>query len=283
MILSTPAGCSPCGSRASAPRAGGRRRRRGSTARWRASCCADWPEQRCGGAGPARRMAAAMPTALVTGATGFLGLNLVERLCAEGWEVRALVRPGADAARLRRFPVAAITEADVADPAAVARAFRAAPGGGGGPPDAVFHAAAVTSPWARRAALQARVNVDGTRTVARAALAAGAGRLVLTSSWSTYGLGRAEIAEDSARRGLRSPIAYVRTKALAEEEVRRAGVRRPRRPRHRWWPLPPSSSPSRGPRRRTSRCAAPGSPSRRCGGSDRAPPGRRGAGGRRGG
>jgi dihydroflavonol-4-reductase len=103
-------------------------------------------------------MAAAMPTALVTGATGFLGLNLVERLCAEGWEVRALVRPGADAARLRRFPVAAITEADVADPAAVARAFRAPGGGGGRPPDGVFHAAAVTSPWPRRAAPQARVN-----------------------------------------------------------------------------------------------------------------------------
>jgi nucleoside-diphosphate-sugar epimerase len=66
--------------------------------------------------------------------------------------------------------------------------------------------------------------VDGARNVARAALAAGAGRLVLTSTWSTYGLGRAEISEDAARLGLRSRVAYVRTKALAEEEVRRAGA-----------------------------------------------------------
>lgn len=48
--------------------------------------------------------------------------------------------------------------------------------------DAVFHVAGDTSHWSLGDAQQTRVNVDGTRTVAEAALRRGAGRFVLTSS-----------------------------------------------------------------------------------------------------
>src|SRR5215469_16711227 len=44
-------------------------------------------------------------TAFVTGATGFLGLNLVGQLGEAGWEVVALHRPQSDLKYLQRFPV----------------------------------------------------------------------------------------------------------------------------------------------------------------------------------
>ena len=42
-----------------------------------------------------------MPVAFVTGGTGFLGLNLIEQLLAEGWEVVALHRPTSNLKHLR--------------------------------------------------------------------------------------------------------------------------------------------------------------------------------------
>lgn len=156
-----------------------------------------------------------MRRALVTGANGFLGLNLVEQLCAAGWEVDALVQPGTATALLEHFPVRVVT-ASITDAESLSAAFQ--PG-----LDAVFHLAASTSVWRRRNAEQAQVNIDGTRNVARAALAAGAGRLVATSTWNTYGVGRAEISEESTQLGGSSTINYVRTKFQAEEELRLAG------------------------------------------------------------
>ncbi|HEX6980677.1 MAG TPA: NAD-dependent epimerase/dehydratase family protein, partial [Alphaproteobacteria bacterium] len=44
-------------------------------------------------------------TAFVTGATGFLGQNLVERLVAAGWKVTAFHRPGATLGVLSQLPV----------------------------------------------------------------------------------------------------------------------------------------------------------------------------------
>ncbi len=156
-----------------------------------------------------------MPRALVTGANGFLGLNLVEQLCAAGWEVDALVQPGTDTALIDRFPVR-LVPASITDAGSLSSALR--PG-----LDTVFHLAASTSVWRRRDAEQAQVNIEGTRNVARAALAAGAGRLVATSTWNTYGVGRAEISEESDQLGGASTINYVRTKFRAEEELRAAG------------------------------------------------------------
>ncbi len=55
-----------------------------------------------------------MPTAFVTGATGFLGLNLVEQLSERGWIVVAYHRPTSDTACLTHFPVR-LAEGDIAD------------------------------------------------------------------------------------------------------------------------------------------------------------------------
>lgn len=67
-------------------------------------------------------MASARRTALVTGATGYIGSHLVERLLADGWRVRVLTR---DAAGLDGQPWSAdveVVEGDAKDAAVLARA-----------------------------------------------------------------------------------------------------------------------------------------------------------------
>jgi nucleoside-diphosphate-sugar epimerase len=159
-------------------------------------------------------------TAFVTGATGFVGLNLVEHLREAGWQVIALRRQQSDLGPLADWGVETV-EGDITD----LRSLRA------GLPqsvDAVFHLAGNTSLWTRLRSEQMRVNVKGTRNIVRAALDARAGVLVHVSSIVAYGLHGGTITEQTPTRGTVSPIHYVRSKALAEREVRRgisAGLR----------------------------------------------------------
>lgn len=152
-------------------------------------------------------------TAFVTGATGFIGLNLIEHLHDEGWRVIALHRRGSDVRLLDHWGVDRV-EGDITDARSLQRCI---PEG----VDAVFHVAGNTRLWSRVRAEQMRVNVKGTRNVVRAALAARAQRLVHLSSIVAYGLHGGTISEDTPTRGSGSPIYYVRSKALAEREVRR--------------------------------------------------------------
>jgi nucleoside-diphosphate-sugar epimerase len=115
--------------------------------------------------------------ALVTGATGLLGSHLAERLVAGGTPVRALVRPGADAAYLRTLGVE-LVPGDLLDPAACARAV--------GGVDAVYHAAAKVGDWGSWAEFKTGC-LDATDNLAGAAHRAGVRRFVHISSTSAYG------------------------------------------------------------------------------------------------
>ena len=153
-----------------------------------------------------------MKQAFITGANGFLGLNIAEQLVAGGWGVVGLCQPDTAQTFLKRLPVT-IVEGDITDEMALTAIMPETV-------DAVFHTAAMTSLWSRRNSLQTRVNVEGTRNVARASLAKRARRLIHTSTWNVYGIGLGQISEASPQAGGRSWINYVRTKFLAEEEVR---------------------------------------------------------------
>jgi nucleoside-diphosphate-sugar epimerase len=122
------------------------------------------------------------PTAVVTGASGWLGQNLVRRLAASRDRVRCLV-PDADSAPLLELvsPSIETVVGDVRDPATVDRLFD---GVGGSP--SVFHVAAVIHPQ-RSTREFFDVNVGGTQLVLDRARRAGAERVVHVSSNSPFG------------------------------------------------------------------------------------------------
>ncbi|MBI3635059.1 MAG: NAD-dependent epimerase/dehydratase family protein, partial [Candidatus Rokubacteria bacterium] len=109
---------------------------------------------------------------LVTGASGFIGGHLIERLVVEGHTVHALVRPG------RTAPAGARpAEGDVLDRPSLDRAVGAAA------PQAVFHLAAQSLPvvsW-ERAGETFDTNVRGTLNVLDAVRAGGGDPVVVVA------------------------------------------------------------------------------------------------------
>jgi dihydroflavonol-4-reductase len=115
---------------------------------------------------------------LVTGATGYLGTELVRELRRRDREVRALVRSRTAAARLDGLG-AEIVEGDVLGPESVKRALDGV--------TRVFHMAGVVGHRASDEARLQAVNVDGARTVLDLCARAGVERVVFTSSVSAIG------------------------------------------------------------------------------------------------
>jgi 2-alkyl-3-oxoalkanoate reductase len=153
--------------------------------------------------------------ALVTGATGMLGSYIVERLVAEGWGVRALVRPGsgpsASSAWLDDLGAQRV-EGRLEDAQSLAEAAAGC--------DVVFHAAAVIGAGGSWTDFR-RGNVEGTAHVANAAAAAGA-RLVHVSSTAVYGRERyrSKPTDEEVRlRELPPQDVYGRSKQEAEALV----------------------------------------------------------------
>lgn len=157
--------------------------------------------------------------ALVTGATGFVGANLVQVLGEAGWQVRAMVRRTSSLVALQGLAYEPV-EGDVTDPASLAAAMEGC--------DGVFHVAAVVADyWQEDRERLYRVNVEGTRQVVEAAMAAGVRRLVFTSSQAALGLpdGREPMDETHQFTSAPEVYPYGHSKMLAEREVL-AGVER---------------------------------------------------------
>lgn len=127
---------------------------------------------------PVRR--GAPPATVVTGATGWLGRALVERLLADGRPgLRALVRDPAEGAALAGRGVEVVT-GDITDRRDVVRLFAGLADGAD-----VVHGAGIIHP--RVAADFARVNAQGTRYMVDIARSAGVRRFVHVSSNSPFG------------------------------------------------------------------------------------------------
>lgn len=147
---------------------------------------------------------------LVTGATGFIGGHLTRRLVSENVKVRALARDPARAGTLAPSGVE-VVRGDLRDPVSLAAAVRDCQG--------IFHLAGIVDDFVPDADYRA-VNVEGTRALAEAALAAGVRRFVHASTVAVYGLRPAPDADERAPDAA-SHDAYSDTKLEAEQVIRR--------------------------------------------------------------
>lgn len=150
---------------------------------------------------------------LLTGGTGYLGRWILRALSARGLPVRLLARDPAAAAGLAG-PGVEVVGGDVTDRSSVEASCRGAA--------SVIHAAATVSSWEKDPRTFDRVNVEGLRTVALAAAAAGAAPLVAVSSFFALGPTDGITGDETLAGGADRRFAndYERTKTLAEAEGR---------------------------------------------------------------
>ncbi len=147
----------------------------------------------------------------VTGASGFIGGRLAERLLAEGRKVRVLSRKPLPELEAKG---AEIILGDLHDVHALERGCKSA--------DTVFHVAGRVGVWGPRQDF-VRVNVEGTQNLLGAAQRAHVPRLVYTSSPSVvYHGGDLRNVDESAPLCVHAPCAYPTSKAAAELAVRQA-------------------------------------------------------------
>ena len=115
----------------------------------------------------------------VTGASGFIGANLVHELVARGHSVKALLRLESDLRGLKGAEFEGIN-GDLSNREKLVAAMRGC--------EWCFHAAASYKLWLRDYAPMYATNVEGTRNVIEAAVMAGCSRIVYTSTVGCIGL-----------------------------------------------------------------------------------------------
>jgi len=147
---------------------------------------------------------------LITGATGFIGGRLAERLVTEDFPVRCLVRTSSDTSRLDQLDVE-IVVGELTSADSLARAVQGC--------RCVLHCGALVSDWATTEEIAA-INVGGTRNLLEASAGAGVRRFVHFSSTDVYGYPNVAGLDESYTT-TRFSNWYAQTKREAEAEVRR--------------------------------------------------------------
>lgn len=147
----------------------------------------------------------------LTGATGYLGSALLERLCREGHEVYVLVR---DEGRAKDFPTGVhCVPGNLLEPSSYREALKEM--------DAVFHVAAFVKVWTPDPTIFDRTNVEATVALIRNAVLYGVKKIFYTSSF--IALGPSPDGRPLDETSQPSPPYfnhYHRTKAVALQAVR---------------------------------------------------------------
>jgi dihydroflavonol-4-reductase len=153
-----------------------------------------------------------MVKALITGATGCVGANLVEAVTQHGWEARALRRKTSSLQALDGLTYE-VAFGDIMQADTLIEAMRGI--------DIVFHAAAVADYWRTGKERLYAVNVEGTRYVLQAAKVCNISRVVFTSSVAALGLPEfGKQLDETAQFNMRpAQFHYGYSKVLAEQVV----------------------------------------------------------------
>lgn len=146
---------------------------------------------------------------LVTGATGFLGKHLVQKLVARGDEVCAMVWPRSTRSALQNLPVT-IFECDIRNADSVMQAVKGK--------DVVFHCAGKVDDWGPRNEFY-RVNVDGTRNMLDACRVAGVKHFIHISSLAVLGIPETAPVDETLPYTTKPFHPYMETKLASEKLV----------------------------------------------------------------
>ena len=151
----------------------------------------------------------------ITGATGFLGTNLVHLLVEQGAEITAIKRTTSDITAFENMPIN-WQLGDVLDIESLRSACPQSV-------DVVFHIAADTNMWSANNDQQTKINLQGTSNMIEVALDKKAGRFIHTSSIAAYGLHENHvITEETPQRGDQCFANYYQSKFHSEQLVRKA-------------------------------------------------------------
>jgi dihydroflavonol-4-reductase len=151
--------------------------------------------------------------AFVTGATGFIGANLVRLLLEKGYDVRALVRPSSNLSNLKNLPIE-ISQGELNSDDLVEKMQGC---------QVLFHVAALYSLWQKDRPRLYMSNVLATRNVLAAARKAKIERVVYTSSVAAIGVKKGGIADETYQSPVESLIGdYKKSKYWGEREALQA-------------------------------------------------------------
>lgn len=154
---------------------------------------------------------------LVTGATGFVGSHVAQLLAEQGADLRLLVRASSNTANIAGLNAETVI-GDLQDEASLKKAMQGC--------EFVFHVAADYRLWVRDPGQMYRSNVEGTRSIIRAAQESGVRRVIYTSSVATMGFRETgEIVDEASPVSLQDMIGhYKRSKFMAEQVALEAGA-----------------------------------------------------------
>src|SRR5437764_9284814 len=151
--------------------------------------------------------------AFVTGPTGFLGINLLQQLAKEGWDIVAFHRPTSDLAEVKKIAGVEYAVGDVRDLDSVLRGLPIGV-------DAIFHTAgSVGFLLPEEEKSQYEINELGTRNLVTAALVRTARRFIYTSTVLTYDFSGGQRITEQSPPNTNQHYPYIHSKYLAEREV----------------------------------------------------------------
>jgi dihydroflavonol-4-reductase len=153
-----------------------------------------------------------MKKILITGANGFLGSNLARELFRLGYEIKILVRPGADLKGLSNIPCE-IYSGHIDNPEQVSKAVEQC--------NMVIHAASITSQWGISFEEYEKVNFTGTKNIVEACLQHKIEKLIYVSTANTIEPGTKSNpgTELNGFSLFKANSDYINTKYLAQQYV----------------------------------------------------------------
>ncbi|WP_315819900.1 NAD-dependent epimerase/dehydratase family protein [Paraflavitalea speifideaquila] len=153
-----------------------------------------------------------MKKVLITGANGFLGINLAREFFKLGYFIKIFVRPGADLRGPARQPVE-ISYGRIDHPEQVSQAVQGC--------NIVIHAASITDQWGIGFEEYERINFKGTRNIVEACLLHRVEKLIHVSTANTIepGTKKQPATELNGFSLFKANSGYINTKYLAQQYV----------------------------------------------------------------